>query len=122
MARILVIDDEGGIRRALRSALELRGHEVYEAPTGKVALIIHAEAPAELVITDINMPDQDGLEVINTLRRERPRPRVIMMSGGEGPLKSDIFHVAKLLGAYATVQKPFTLDAMLSLVDEALAA
>lgn len=122
MARILVIDDEAAIRRLLRVALELEGHEVLEAPTGKVALRVHAETAADLVITDINMPDQDGLGVINALRHEDPRPKVIVMSGGAGPLRGGVFHLAELLGAFATVHKPFELDAMLALVEQALAA
>jgi DNA-binding NtrC family response regulator len=122
MARILVIDDEAAIRRVLLVALRLKGHEVIEAPTGKSALRVHLETPADLVITDINMPDIDGLEVINALRREDPRPKVIVMSGGGGPLRDGVFHVADLLGAFATVRKPFVLDVMLKVVDKALAA
>ena len=68
------------------------------------------------------MPDQDGLEVINALRREQPHPKVIVMSGGSGPLKGRVFHIAQLLGAYATVPKPFSLDEMLTIVENALAA
>ena len=69
MARILVIDDEDRIRRMLRAALEMEGHEVIEARQGEEALRLHRAAPAELVITDILMPEKDGLEVIVALRR-----------------------------------------------------
>src|SRR5437879_2988995 len=97
VARILVIDDERAIRKMLRIALEHSGHQVFEAPTGKDALRLHAEVPAELVITDINMPEQDGLEVIRALRLEVPGPRVIVMSGAGGPLNERVFRVAELL-------------------------
>jgi CheY-like chemotaxis protein len=122
MARILVIDDEGGVRRLLRGALELKGHEVLDAPSGEKALKLHAATPADLVIMDINMPGTDGLEVIRVLRQETPRPKVIVMSGGGGVLKERVFRISELLGAVETIPKPFRLDVMLEAVERVLAA
>ena len=122
MARILVIDDEDPIRRMLRAALEQRGHEVIEAREGKEALQLHRTAPVELVITDILMPEKDGLEVIMTLRREAPQLKVIAMSGGGRFKQTEALLIAEPLGAYATLRKPFDLEAMLEIVNKALAA
>jgi len=120
MARILVIDDEEPIRYLLRVALENNGHEVIEAAGGQDALKLQAASPAELVITDINMPDKDGLEVMLALRRETPRPRMIVMTGGGGALSDRSLHMARLMGACALLQKPFSLGDMVAAVESAL--
>jgi two-component system chemotaxis response regulator CheY len=122
MARILVIDDEEPIRRLLTRALALEGHEVLEASDGREALRLHRAGPADLVITDILMPEQDGLEVIMTLRREAPGIKIIAMSGGGRFKQTEALHMAEPLGAFATLRKPFALDAMLETVNLALAA
>lgn len=122
MARILVIDDEDAIRRMLRIAFEHNGHQVFELPSGRDAVRLHSETPVDLVITDINMPDTDGLEVVRALRLQDPRPKVIVISGAEGALHDRTFHMAELLGAFVTLRKPFDLGAMLSVVEAALAA
>jgi DNA-binding NtrC family response regulator len=122
MARILVIDDEDRIRRLLRTALEMEGHQVLEARQGNEGLeVIRTTAP-DLVITDLMMPDKDGLEVLLALKREAPELKVIAMSGG-GKLKMmEPLLVAEPLGAFAAVRKPFDLDVMLETVKRALAA
>jgi CheY-like chemotaxis protein len=122
MARILVIDDEEQIRQVLCRALALRGHEVVEASDGKEALRLQRTAPVKLVITDILMPEKDGIEVIRALRDEAPGLRIIAMSGGGRFRQTEALHIAKPLGAFATLRKPFELDAMLAVVDQALAA
>src|SRR5438477_953392 len=111
MARILVIDDEQPIRELLRHVLEKEGHEVVEAQDGKDALRLAEQSPPDLVITDIMMPEQDGLEVIRALRRESPDLKMLAISGG-GLLRSRALHVANLLGAFDTLQKPFALDVL----------
>ena len=122
MARILVIDDEDRIRRMLRAALEMEGHEVLEASQGDEALRLHRATPAELVITDIMMPEKDGLEVIMALRREGPALKVIAMSGGGRFTQMEPLGMAEPLGAFAALRKPFELDAMMETVRRALAA
>lgn len=122
MARILVIDDEQSIRRLLRVALEREGHEVVEACEGDEALRLQQAAPAELVITDILMPNKDGIEVIMALRREAPLLKIIAMSGGGVFKQTESLEMAEPLGAVATLRKPFTLEQMLGSVRRALAA
>jgi len=122
MARILVIDDEDRIRGMLRTALEIEGHEVVEATQGDEALRLLRAQPAELVITDIMMPQKDGMEVIMALRREAPGLKVIAMSGGGRYALMETLHMAEQLGAFAAMRKPFDLDAMIETVKRALAA
>ena len=114
MARILVIDDQEPIRSLLRAALEGAGHEVLEASNGRLGLELYRERSADLVITDIVMPEMDGLEMILELTRNFLNVKVIAMSGGlesEGQL-----NVAKLLGARQTFQKPLDMEQLLSAV------
>src|SRR6266581_4328527 len=121
MARILVIDDEDVVRRMLRTALELQGHEVIEATQGDEALQMQQAFPPDLVITDILMPGKDGLEVIMALRRQAPRLKVIAMSGGGRFRQIDALETAEMLGAVATVRKPFNLTVVLETVKNVLA-
>jgi two-component system KDP operon response regulator KdpE len=120
VARILVIDDDPQIRRMLRRGLEGEGHEVLEARNGREGLRLHHAAHAEIVITDILMPDQDGVEVLLALRTEVPRPKVIAMSGGDRLGHVTSLESAAPLGAFATLRKPFELGTMLAAVRGAL--
>jgi DNA-binding NtrC family response regulator len=114
MATILVIDDQEPIRSLLRAALEGDGHEVLEASNGRLGLELYRERSADLIITDIVMPEMDGLEMILELTSNFLNVKVIAMSGGresEGPL-----YVAKLLGARQTFLKPLDMEKLLSAV------
>jgi two-component system response regulator (stage 0 sporulation protein F) len=114
MATILVIDDQESIRALLRVALEGAGHEVLEASNGRLGLEVYRERSADLIITDIVMPEMDGLEMMLELTRGFLNVKVIAMSGGlesAGPL-----NVATLLGARQTFQKPLDMDQLLSAV------
>ncbi|HYT83054.1 MAG TPA: response regulator [Gemmatimonadales bacterium] len=72
MARILVIDDDGQVRRAVRRILERVGHAVVDVADGEAGMRAHRERPADLIVTDIFMPEQDGIETIQQVRREFP--------------------------------------------------
>jgi len=82
MARILLIDDDAPVRRTLRKMLERQGYEVEEAPDGKAGLTLYQENPADLIITDLIMPEMEGIETIMELRRRFPDVKIIAMSGG----------------------------------------
>ncbi len=120
MARILVVDDEILIREALRQVLEHAGYEVMDAPNGRVAMRLYDEKPADLVITDLIMPDQEGLETIMQLRRLSDRVKIIAISGGGRYGLSEFLDVAKKLGAQRTLNKPFNLQDILAIVNELL--
>lgn len=118
---ILVIDDDPGIRFVLRKALERAGYVVHEAGDGQVGLQRFRELQPDLVITDIIMPEREGVETIVALRREVPSMPIIAMSGGGGG-GADYLAMAEKLGAARTLHKPFSLAEALQAVDEVLAA
>lgn len=114
MPSVLVVDDEDQIRQLIRETLEQAGYEVQEASDGKQGLERYRANPADLVIMDILMPDQDGLESIMTLRREFPASRVIAITGGSDMIGIlNFLDVAKMLGARRTLQKPFDMQTLL---------
>jgi two-component system response regulator (stage 0 sporulation protein F) len=114
MATILIIDDEEIIRVLLRSALEAAGYEVTEAANGCLGLELYRHRPTDLVITDIVMPELNGLDMLLELTREFLHAKVIAISGaGE---EMNVLDVAKLLGARQTFQKPFSLPHLLGAV------
>jgi CheY-like chemotaxis protein len=114
MASILIIDDEAPIRLLLRRVLEEHGHQIREAANGQSGLALYREAPADVVITDILMPERDGLEVTLALTREFLDARVIAITGATGD--QNYLNVAKLFGARRVVQKPFTPEEILRAV------
>ena len=116
MERILIIDDEQQIRSMLRLMLERDGYEVVEAPDGIEGIKAYRQKPADLVITDLIMPNKDGIGMIIELQKEFPDVKIIAMSGGglnkpEGYLKG-----AKKLGAACTLTKPIDREKMLRAV------
>lgn len=116
MKRILVIDDDSQTRQMLRQALERAGYSVVEARDGAEGLQYYQENPADLVITDILMPEKEGLETIRELREKFPSVKIIAISGGGRTGKLDFLPVAKKLGALRTLYKPFPLQELLDAV------
>ncbi|MBL9204139.1 MAG: response regulator [Opitutaceae bacterium] len=120
MASILVVDDSTSIREFLVHILVSAGHSVTAAANGQQALDAFKANPTDLVITDMYMPERDGLELMVSLRRSPRPPRMIAMSSQGGPL--NVLRMARNLGARITLQKPFQSDALLSAVRSTLAA
>jgi len=120
MARILVIDDDADVRRAIRRQLESDGHEVIDAPDGKAGMRLFREDPTDLVVTDLFMPEQEGLETIRQLRRPFKDVKILVVTGAApgGPL--DFRAQATLMGAAATLSKPFTRQELLGTVSALL--
>ena len=114
MSTILIIDDEESIRILLRSALEAAGYEVTEAANGRQGLELYRRKPADLVITDILMPELNGLDMLLELTREFLNAKVVAISGAGG--EKNVLDVAKLLGARQTFRKPFSMPQLLSAV------
>ena len=115
----MVVDDDPGIRFTLRKLLTAAGHEVLLAKNGLEATQLLRAEGGDLLILDVFMPEQDGVETLIQLRAMGHNLPVIAISGG-GSNQIDLLLDAKLLGAYYTLQKPFTLAEMLALVDSAL--
>lgn len=120
MARIIVADDESAIRHLLVTALQRQGHEVDEAVDGKMAVELFRQEPCDLLITDIYMPNGDGLEAIAALRREAPDLKIIAISGGGSREGKDYFTAARRFGAARTLAKPLDMTKLLETVRELL--
>jgi CheY-like chemotaxis protein len=116
MARILLIDDDDSVRTMLRLTLVHFGHTVIEARNGKEGLELFQHANADLLITDIVMPEKEGLEVLMELRKKHPPVTSIAISGG------DYLHMAKLMGAAKVLAKPFSTNLLIEAIDELLPA
>ena len=114
--RILLVDDDADFRSMLKTALELAGYPVNGARNGKEAVAIQRRAPADILITDIFMPESDGFEVIEAFRKEFPQTRIIAISGGTRVMKTDYLATAGLIGVDAALQKPFEVEALLDLL------
>ena len=123
MATILLVDDDEGVRDILHKTLVNAGHEVEDAVNGSVAVAAYRRQPRDLVITDLVMPEKDGLETIMELRRLNPAVRIIAMSGGGRTLGLGQLYLesARSFGASRILAKPFTSAALLKAVSEALA-
>lgn len=120
MARILIIEDDSAIRKSLRVLLEASGHEVLEAAEGVRGMRLFLEEPTEMVITDILMPNREGLQVIIDVKKDYPQVKILAISGGGtiGPEK--FLDMARDFGADGTLAKPFTLAEMSMAVKELL--
>ena len=119
MADILIIDDDRHMRRLLTRILTGAGHTVREAENGRDGIAEFQRRHAALVISDIVMPDVEGIETILALRREQADIPIIAISGGSDPL---YLRAASGLGATASLEKPFHPDQLLALVDGLLGA
>lgn len=118
MAHILIIDDDDAVRNMTATLLRDGAHEVMEAKNGLEALALQATHHADLVITDLNMPVQDGAETIRILRRATPGLPIIAVSGAPD---SDLFEdAARLVGLNRTLAKPFRRHRLLEIVNEAI--
>ena len=118
MVCILLIDDDDDFRTMLRTALEQDGYVVEEARNGREGSQRYRTASADLVIIDLLMPEQEGLETIQALRQEFPEVKIIAISGGTGRL--NFLPLARIFGALRTLQKPFTLQQLHDVVREVL--
>jgi CheY-like chemotaxis protein len=110
---IVLVEDDADQRLALKLALELAGYSVREAAHAGEALALQRERASPVLITDIFMPESDGLEAIAAFRREFPETKIIAVSGGGQRAKQDYLAAAKLMGVDATLQKPFDIEALL---------
>ncbi len=113
MARILIIDDERQVRELLRDILEEAGYDVAEASDGQEAMKIQKSEPAELIITDLIMPEKEGIETIRELKQSYPDVRIIAMSGGGVVGPDSYLKIAQGVGAIWTFSKPIKRDELL---------
>ena len=120
MTAILVVDDQKELRTVVRRVLTEANYEVAEAEDGEAALAAFRASPPALVITDIIMPGKEGIEVIATMKRERPEVKVLAISGGGRTHVMDFLAIARKAGADAALEKPFRKSDLLARVVELL--
>jgi DNA-binding response OmpR family regulator len=120
MRTVLLIDDDDVVRAMLTKALARAGYKVVEASDGQQGLELARRASFDLVITDLVMPVQEGVETILTLRRERPRLPIIAISGGVSRSKLYL-DIAGKMGAKRILPKPFTPKELIAAVEQVLA-
>ena len=118
MTRILVIDDVDQVRHMLRELLERAGYEVLEATNGEEALLVYRNEPTDLIISDMMMPEKDGLDTIVEIRKEFPSARIIAMTGGGYIGPDGYLDAAKKYGALRTFTKPIDPEKMLRTIKE----
>jgi len=117
---ILVVDDEPGIRELLSMMLEAAGHTVAVAEDGVQAPKILATHPVEVIITDLLMPERDGLEFITEVRKKYPGIKIIAMSGGGHIARDSYLRIAKNFGAHFLLEKPFSQAGVLNAIETVL--
>lgn len=120
MARILVVDDDEMIRKTVIASLQQAGHTVIVTEDGREAADKFSDCALDLVITDILMPEWDGLELIAWLRSRGSTIKILAMSGGGRTRSMEFLPTAASFGATATIKKPFTHDQFVSKVTELL--
>lgn len=120
--RVLVIDDEDLVRDTLRRALESAGIEVVLAANGREGLKAFLANPTEVVVTDILMPEKEGIETIIELKREHPNVKIVAISGGDRASNTDFLEMAGMLGADRIMQKPFRPKELLATIEDLFAA
>lgn len=121
MKRVLVIDDDSDVQRLVRLWLNDAGHETAGASDGKTGLDIQRKKPADLIITDIFMPEKEGTELLMEIREEFPQTDVIVISGGGGVEGVDFLDLASKLGAVRVFRKPLKRKEFINSVHKVLA-
>ena len=118
ITRVLVIDDNSDIRDTLRWLLEGEGYAVSVAANGLEGLRLQRNEPADVVVTDIFMPEQDGIETLWKFREEFPNVPIVVMSGGGAARGTDYLSVARELGATKTLKKPLDPQELIDVVGQ----
>jgi DNA-binding response OmpR family regulator len=121
MSRILVIDDDHLVRFTIRTALEQAGHAVVEAEDGARGLSAFDAGPFDLVITDLLMPEKEGVETVREIRQRSSAVKILAVSGGGMMKMLDYLTMAEAFGADRSLAKPFTSRQLVQIVSELLA-
>jgi len=118
MMRVLVIEDNEDFRNLALQWFQSYGIEVEGAANGVQGLALQRARPADVIVTDIFMPEMEGIETIHDLRREFPEAKIIAMSGRDPLMNFDVFDVARQVGAVKTFNKPFKFEDLIAAVRE----
>jgi two-component system cell cycle response regulator CpdR len=120
MPRILLVDDDAAVRQVIERLLTQKGHTVTTATDGVKALRLLEASSFDLVISDVVMPDMEGLQLLREIRKNPSPPGVIVISGGGRGTAAEYLALATSFGAAATLTKPFALDALTDAVERVL--
>ena len=120
MKKILIIEDDHDLRLTLRNLLKMNGYEVLDVADGEAGAVIYQSTSVDLVLTDIFMPEKEGIEVIVELHRNHPNVRIIAMSGGGIGGDLDYLHDTEELGADRIFEKPVDMDELLNAISDLL--
>lgn len=118
MYRVLIIEDDDFVQKMLKQTFERAGYEVATAPNGRIGINLYQSNPFDVVITDLIMPDMEGIETITHLRKSHPGVKVIAISGGGRNKPDEYLHMAEKLGAARTFAKPVNRQQLLKAVEE----
>lgn len=116
--KILILDDNPDMLQSLELILRHEGFDTASALSGRDAIALQKKAPADVLITDILMPEVDGMEVIDEFRSRWPHVRIIAMSGGGERVRGDYLSVATQIGADVTLKKPVDPEKLLELLGD----
>jgi CheY-like chemotaxis protein len=120
MPVILIVDDEEPIREVMLGILEDAGYTIRAARDGKEASQFISQGSFDLIVTDLVMPEKEGLELIKEVRRDHPAIRIVAISGAVGNVKETFLSMARAFGADFILAKPFSLEDLLHTVEQAL--
>jgi CheY-like chemotaxis protein len=121
MARILLIDDDEPFRNVLKVSLEQMGHDISEARDGREGVSLYTDGAFDVVITDLIMPDKEGIETIMDLRKLNPAVKIIAMSGGGRVTSVDYLQIARQVGAKRILAKPFLYEDIKGAIEQLMA-
>jgi CheY-like chemotaxis protein len=120
MPGILIIEDDNDLREMLKVSLHRRKYTIFEAQNGRDAITHFKPSVTDLVVTDLIMPEEDGLKVIMKLREIKPSIKIIAISGGGKAGPGSYLNLAKALGADVIYSKPFSVNDMIKKISELL--
>jgi DNA-binding NtrC family response regulator len=118
MIRVLVVDDDDAFRQTVCDLLANGDFEILSAESGAKSFAVLRNQPVDIVLTDIVMPDEDGLEIVRKINKMNPAPKIVAMSGGGRIAATDYLKMAKLMGASATIPKPFKQQQLVDLLQQ----
>ncbi len=121
MARILIVDDDPTVRAIALELLHGSGHDLFEAADGDEALVLAATMPIDLIVLDMLMPNKDGIETIQAVKRDQPETRILAISSGGRMDGTTLLKLASAFGADETMLKPLRLATFAVVVDALLA-
>ncbi len=118
MIRVLVVDDDEAFRQTVCDLLLDGDFEILSAESGAQSFAVLRNQSVDIVLTDIVMPDEDGLEIVRKIKKMNPAPKIVAMSGGGRIAATDYLEIARLMGASATIKKPFKRQELVDLLQQ----